>query len=147
MSPIYDSNRQPGPKKTKFEKYQKGNLKNKIASNPLLLEKMSFGRISLIASESGRLAWKQFLQLAFSLNKSFKRTGEIKFKIFPHWPITSKPLEVRMGKGKGEIKTYIAKILTGSKLIEIETKNIGAARFALERLQYKLSIKTKILYE
>jgi large subunit ribosomal protein L16 len=90
------------PKKSKFRKKQKGkklNTVNRLNS----LSKLNFGRLALKSVETGRLDSKQIIAMRQTINKVIKKNGKLKINIFPDTPFSKKPLEVRMGKGKGNV--------------------------------------------
>jgi large subunit ribosomal protein L16 len=90
------------PKKSKFRKKQKGkklNTVNRLSS----LSKLNFGRLALRSVEAGRLNSKQIIAMRQTINKVIKKNGKLKINVFPDTPFSKKPLEVRMGKGKGNV--------------------------------------------
>lgn len=131
------------PKQQKYVKQQKGRAFNKI-NNILLLNKLHFGNIALKAVESGRITSKQLDALYQCINKNIKKSGRVVLKIFPQTPISKKPIEVRMGKGKGNVAYWVAKVKAGSILCEVTCLSQSMAYNALLQAQYKLPIKTKI---
>ena len=133
------------PKKTKFKKQQKGKNFNLI-SNVSEINKLKFGSIGLKAISSGRLTSKQIESIKQAINKVIKKTGRLKLNVFPSTPITKKPIEVRMGKGKGNVDHWIFKIKNGITLCEIETSSVTTGLKALKSAQYRLPIKTKIIF-
>lgn len=135
------------PKNFKFKKTSKGKLKNIIVKNPFFKEKTLFGNIILIALESGKLFPNQVLNIKQLLNKRLKKKANIKICVFPQRPVSKKPLEIRMGKGKGSVHTWVTYIFSAMKLIEIETKHLKLAAKLLDQIQNRLSFKTKIIYE
>lgn len=135
------------PKKSKYKKLHKGKLKNIIVSNPFLDKNIQFGNIGLIASESGRIFPNQLLNCKQFLNKNLKKIAKFRINIFPHTPITKKPLEIRMGKGKGSVDTWAANIFSGATILEIESANKTKVEKILNQIKNKLPIKTKIIYE
>jgi large subunit ribosomal protein L16 len=90
------------PKKTKFKKRQKGKRLNTI-TNVRSLFKLNFGNIGLKSIESGHLTSKQINTIRQTVNKIIKKKGKLRINIFPNTPMSKKPLEVRMGKGKGNV--------------------------------------------
>ena len=90
------------PKKTKFKKRQKGKRLNTI-TNVRSLFKLNFGNIALKSIESGHLTSKQINTIKQTVTKIIKKKGKLRINIFPNTPISKKPLEVRMGKGKGNV--------------------------------------------
>ena len=135
------------PRNFKYKKQQKGKSFNKIfnpsASRGLM--PLSFGSIGLKAIASGRLTAKQINSVRQAINKQIKKLGRLKVNIFPHTPISKKPIEVRMGKGKGNIDRWIFKVQPGFILYEIESPFTSIAVKALKRGQIRLPIKTKII--
>ena len=132
------------PKKSKFKKKQKGkrlNTINKIFS----LNRLNFGSLALKSTSSGHMTSKQIAALRQTVNKIIKKKGKLKMCIFPNTPISKKPLEVRMGKGKGNIDRWIFKVRCGTILCEIETPMIFLGIKALKLGQFKIPIKTKII--
>jgi len=128
------------PKKTKYKKLKKGRLKNfDFKSNAL-----KFGTIGLKTTESGVISARQLEAARQAINRKIKKKGKIWIRIFPNLPITSKPIEVRMGKGKGNIKHWVAKVKRGTILFEICGISNNLAIIAFKTGRSKLSVKTKI---
>ena len=129
------------PKKTKYKKIQKGKLsKFDFRSN-----KLRFGSIGLKAAKAGTISSRQIEAARQAINRKIQRKGKIWIKIFPSLPITSKPVEVRMGKGKGNLDHWAVRIKAGTVLFElcgISTKNALAA---FKTGKAKLPVKTKII--
>ena len=90
------------PKASKYSKNQKGKSFNKV-NNILLFKNIKFNSIRLVSLSSGRLKATQLSSVKMSITKNIKKLGKIYFVAFPHNPITKKPLEIRMGKGKGNV--------------------------------------------
>ena len=132
------------PHKQKFKKQQKGKSFNKI-STILTLNKLPLGSLGLKTMDSGRLNSKQIHTMVKSITKIIKKTGRLILRVFPHTPVSKKPIEVRMGKGKGSVDHYIAKVKAGCILCEIETASKALALKALQLAQIRLPLKTKIL--
>ena len=132
------------PKKSKFKKYQKGkSFKriNKVCSF-ICLKKGSVGLKSL---DFGRLTSKQIESSKQAITKVIKKTGKLYINVFPQTAISKKPLEIRMGKGKGSVDHWIFKIKPGVFLVEIETNYTSLAIKALNRASVRLPIRTKIV--
>ena len=129
------------PKKTKFRKQQKGRLRGFATSGA----KVSFGEFGLKATTRGRVTARQIEAARRAMTRYIKRGGKIWIRIFPDVPITKKPIEVRMGKGKGNVDHHVFKVKAGMILYEIETTFIPIAIRALELAQIRLPFKTKIL--
>jgi len=90
------------PKKSKFKKQNKGKAFNRISKNSMLFN-LNFGTIALASIEHGKLDAKQIQTLSQLINKKMKKKGKVKLNVFPNTPITTKPIEARMGKGKGNV--------------------------------------------
>jgi len=134
------------PKTQKYEKYQKGKSFNKINSSLFSLNNLKFGVIGLKSCEFGRISSPQLFSIYSTLNKKLKKVAKICIHKFPQTPITKKPIEVRMGKGKGNVYEWISKIKTGMLICSIETKSISVTLHALKLAQLRLPIKTKIFF-
>ena len=132
------------PKKSKFKKQQKGKILNVINSS-LSPDQLLFGSIGLKAMSFDRITSKQIETIRQSLNKLIKKTGKVIINVFPNVPISQKPLEVRMGKGKGSVDHWIFKVKPGFILCEIITDQIKIAEKALLLLKKKMSLKTRII--
>lgn len=131
------------PSKQKYLKQQKGKKFNKI-SKVLYLTTTKFGLLRLKAIESGRITAKQLDAFFMCLNKFIKKTGYTWMHVFPQTPITKKPIEVRMGKGKGNVEYWICKIKAGSIICEV-TSNLQSIAFkGLLTAKQKLPLRTKI---
>jgi large subunit ribosomal protein L16 len=130
------------PKKTKFKKFQKGKRFNRIQPT---LKNLKFGQIGLKILETKWLTSKQLLALYNNLRKRFKKKGKVCVMLYPQLGISKKPIEVRMGKGKGSVNHWVAKAKIGATLCEIITFNLTLATKVLERVKAKLPIKTLII--
>jgi large subunit ribosomal protein L16 len=131
------------PLKKKYKKEQKGRSLNKI-KKLISLADLKGGSYVLKSLDFGRLNSKQIESMYQSINKIIKKSGRIILKVFAHTPISKKPIEVRMGKGKGNIDHWVAKIKAGTVLCEVETNMNSLALKALSSAQFRLPIKTKI---
>ena len=126
------------PKQSKYKKIRKGKLnKLEFKSNNL-----KFGTIGLKAAESGTITARQIEAARQAINRKIKRKGKIWIRIFPHLPITKKPNEVRMGKGKGPVAYWATKIKGGTVIFEICGINMNMAISAFKTGGAKLPIKT-----
>lgn len=134
------------PKKTKYKKQQKGKKFNVISSLNTL-ETIKNGSIALKSIDTGRIKATQLISCKQTINKIIKKIGKLKVNIIADTPITKKPLEIRMGKGKGAVDHWIAKIKSGIILFEIETSAKLLAIKALKTAQLKLPLRTKIIFE
>jgi large subunit ribosomal protein L16 len=129
------------PKRTKYRKHNKGKLPNfDYRSNSL-----KFGILGLKALESGCISSKQIEATRQAITRKIQRNGRIWVRVFPDLPITSKPIEVRMGKGKGAVNHWVAKVGGGTILFEIDGISEKLAKFALHTGSAKLPIKTIII--
>lgn len=126
------------PKRTKFRKQFKG--KNRGLAQ--VGNEVSFGEFGLKSLERGNLTSRQIESARRAITRKVKRGGKLWIRIFPDTPITTKPLEVRMGKGKGSVEYWVAKIQPGKMLYEIEGVTEGVAREAFALASAKLPIKT-----
>jgi large subunit ribosomal protein L16 len=134
------------PRRSKFKKQQKGKSFNRINSTSTDLYSLKFGSVGLKALNSGRLSSKQIESVRQAISKVIKKQGRLKINIFPDTPISKKPIEVRMGKGKGAVDHWIFKVKAGFILYEIETAFTSLAVKALESGQIRLPIKTRIVF-
>lgn len=135
------------PKAFKYKKSHKGSLKNLISENYTLKSELYVGKIALKALESGRISPNHLHCCRQLLNKNLKKVGQIRFSVFPQTSVTKKPLEVRMGKGKGAVNGWVVNVGSGTTLLEIEGSNIGLVSKILKLLKKKLPIQTRIVYE
>lgn len=126
------------PKRTKFRKQQKGRNRG-LAFNG---NKVSFGEYGLRAVTRGRITARQIEAARRAMTRHVKRGGKIWIRIFPDVPVTKKPLEVRQGKGKGNVEYWVAKIQPGKMLYEMEGVDEQVAREAFRLADAKLPIKT-----
>jgi large subunit ribosomal protein L16 len=129
------------PKKVKYRKQQRGRRKG-IANKGCYL---SFGDYALQAEECGWLTAKQIEAARIVITRHIKRTGKVWIRIFPDKPITHKPAETRMGKGKGDPAEWVAVVKPGRILYEMEGIPKEVAREALRLASHKLPIATKFL--
>jgi large subunit ribosomal protein L16 len=132
------------PKQTKYKKQQKGKNFNRI-TNVYNIDKFNLGSISLKSIDSGRLNSKQIASMRQAIQKIIKKSGRLIVNIFPATPISKKPVEVRMGKGKGNVDHWVFKVTSGIVLCEIETSNPVIGFKAMQAAQFRLPIKTKII--
>lgn len=126
------------PKRTKFRKMFKGKNRGFAQSG----NKVSFGEYGLKATERGRVSARQIEAARRAMTRKVKRNGKIWIRIFPDVPISSKPLEVRMGKGKGNVDYWCSKVQPGTMLYEMEGVSEELAREAFRLAATKLPIKT-----
>ncbi|MCX8112734.1 MAG: 50S ribosomal protein L16 [Bacteroidia bacterium] len=135
------------PKRTKFRKEQKGKLLHQGVVRGVATRgnQVAFGSFGLKAIDGGLLSARQIEAARVALTRYLRREGKIWIRVFPHKPITRKPLEVRMGKGKGNVEFYAAVVKPGTVLFECEGVSEEAAREAFRLAAYKLPIKTKFI--
>jgi large subunit ribosomal protein L16 len=129
------------PKKTKYRKQQKGKMRGKASRGATL----NFGDFGLQATECGWLTARQIEAARIAMTRFIKRTGRIWIRIFPDKPITKKPLETRMGKGKGPPEDWVAVIRPGRILYEMEGVPEERAREAFLLASHKLPLSTKFI--
>jgi len=130
------------PKKTKFRKQMKMDNRGLAHKG----SKVSFGEFGLKSLERGRLTARQIEAARRTITRHVKRGGKIWIRIFPDKPISKKPLEVRMGSGKGSVEYWIAQIKPGTMLYELEGITEELAREAFRLAAAKLPIKTTFSY-
>lgn len=128
------------PKRTKFSKMHKGHNRGLAAST-----NVNFGTFGLKAVDRGRLTARQIEAARRAITRAVNRQGKIWIRIFPDKPITEKPLEVRMGKGKGNVEYWVALIQPGKVLYEIDGVSEDIARVAFKLAATKLPIKTTFI--
>ena len=128
------------PKTTKFSKYHKG----KISLKPKNIQcyQLQYGICGLKALESGRLTAKHLETVRKTIKKVIKKTGKLWINVFPHFGISSKPNENRMGKGKGKTEYYSSRVISGSIIVEITGVNYRLANKALLLASKKLPIRS-----
>jgi large subunit ribosomal protein L16 len=126
------------PKRTKFRKQQKGRNRGLAQVG----NKVSFGEYGLKAVERGRITSRQIEAARRAMTRHIKRGGKIWIRIFPDKPITEKPLEVRQGKGKGNVEYWVAQIQPGRMLYEMQGVSEDIAREAFKLAAAKLPLKT-----
>ena len=126
------------PKRTKFRKQHKGRNRGLAQRG----SKVSFGEYALKATDRGRMTARQIEAARRTITRHVKRGGKLWIRVFPDVPITKKPIEVRQGKGKGNVEYWVAKIQPGSVLYEIEGVSEDIAREAFKLAAAKLPFKT-----
>lgn len=129
------------PKKVKYRKQQKGRLRGRTLRGINL----AFGDFALQALETGWVRTRQIEAGRIAMTRFIKRGGKVWIRIFPDKPITKKPLETRMGKGKGSPEDWVAPVKYGKILYEMEGVEAAVAKEALNLAAHKLGIKTKII--
>jgi len=126
------------PKKTKFRKMHKGRNRGLATSG----EKVSFGEFGLKAVSRGRITARQIEAARRAMTRYVKRGGKIWIRVFPDKPVTTKPLEVRMGSGKGNVEYWVALTQPGRVLYEMEGVEEAVAREAFRLAAAKLPVRT-----
>jgi large subunit ribosomal protein L16 len=126
------------PKRTKFRKQHKGRNRGLALRG----SKVSFGEFGLKATGRGRLTARQIEAARRAMTRHIKRGGKIWIRVFPDKPITNKPLEVRMGKGKGNVEYWVALIQPGKVLYEMDGVSEELAREAFALASAKLPVQT-----
>ncbi|TYB73867.1 50S ribosomal protein L16 [Bizionia saleffrena] len=129
------------PKRTKFRKMQKGRMKGNSGRGTQL----SNGTFGIKSLDSNFLTSRQIEAARIAATRHMKREGQLWIKIFPDKPITKKPLEVRMGKGKGAVEYWAAVVKPGRILFEVGGVSLEVAKEALRLAAQKLPVKTKFL--
>ena len=129
------------PKKVKFRKQQKGRMRGTSRRG----SQLNFGEFGLQAIECGTISARQIEAARIAMTRHVKRGARIWIRIFPDKPITKKPAEVRMGKGKGAPEGWVAVVRPGRILYEMEGVPQETAREALRLAAHKLAVKTKVV--
>jgi large subunit ribosomal protein L16 len=129
------------PKRVKYRKQQKGRLRGNAQRG----NKISFGDYGLQTVEIGWISNRQIESARVAMTRHIKRGGKVWIRIFPDKPITSKPAETRMGKGKGNPESWVAPVKPGRVMFELEGVPESVARRAMELASAKLPVKTKFL--
>ena len=129
------------PQKTKYRKQFKGRIHGNTKGN----YELNFGSYGLKAMQPERIISKQIEAARVALTRYMKRTGKVWLRIFPNIPVSKKPVEVRMGKGKGSPEFWVCRVKPGRILFEIDGVTEDIAREALYKASAKLPIKTKFV--
>lgn len=129
------------PKRTKYRKQHKGRIKGNAGRGHLV----SFGSFGLKSLDPGRLTSRQIESARVALTRFMKREGKVWIRIFPDKPITSKPAEVRMGKGKGALDHWVAVIKPGTIMFEVDGVPVETAKEALRLAAQKLPVLTSFV--
>lgn len=129
------------PKKTKYRKQQKGKMKGNAGRG----HQLAFGSFGIKTLESGWITGRQIEAARQAVTRYMKREGQIWIRIFPDKPVTKKPAEVRMGKGKGSPEYFVARVTPGRMLFEAEGVTLEVAREALRLAAQKLPVKCKMV--
>ena len=129
------------PTRTKFRKAHKG----RIHGNATRCTNMNYGAFGLKALEPNRVISKQIEAARVALTRHMKRQGRVWTRVFPNIPVSKKPTEVRMGKGKGSPEYYACRVKPGRIIFEIDGVSEDVAREALYKASAKLPVKTKFI--
>ena len=129
------------PKRTKFRKMQKGNNKGTAYRG----SDVSFGDFAMQAVEPGRLTARQIEAARMAITRHVKRVGKLWIRVFPHRPVTKKPLEVRLGGGKGAPEEWCALVQPGRVMYEIRGVSEETAKEAFRLASHKLPMQCKFL--
>lgn len=129
------------PKRTKFRKTHKGRINGAAKGGTSL----NFGSVGLKAMEPERITARQIEAARRTISRHMKRQGQLWIRIFPDVPVTKKPLEVRMGSGKGSVEYWACRVKPGRIMFELDGIPQELAREALELAASKLPIRTKIV--
>ncbi|MGJ8529332.1 50S ribosomal protein L16 [Maritalea sp.] len=129
------------PKRTKFRKMHKGRIRGVAKGGSAL----NFGSHGLKAQEPERVTSRQIEAARRAMTRHMKRAGRVWIRIFPDVPVSSKPTEVRMGKGKGSVDYWAARVKPGRVMFEIDGVSDEVAREALRLAAMKLPIKTRVV--
>ena len=129
------------PKRTKFRKVMKGRLRGKAQRGT----DVSFGTYGLQATTSGFITSRQIEAGRIAVTRHVKRGGKVWIRIFPDKPITSKPLETRMGKGKGNVEYWVAPVQAGRMLFELDGVTEEVAREAMRLAMHKMPVQCRFV--
>jgi len=129
------------PKKVKHRKQHKGRIRGKAQRG----NQISFGEYGLQSLDAGRITARQIEATRIAMTRYVKRGGKVWIRIFPDKPVTKKPAETRMGKGKGNPEEWVAVVRPGRVLYEMEGVPIEVARAALRLASHKLPVQTKFV--
>lgn len=129
------------PNRTKFRKVRKGKIRGVATAGQYI----AFGDFALQAQGHERITSRQIEAARQAMTRYVKRGGKIWIRIFPHTPVTRKPLDVKMGSGKGSPEFFVAKVKPGTILFEMQGVSAEIAREAMRLAGHKLPVKTKFL--
>src|SRR5262252_6236277 len=129
------------PKKTKFRKGHKGRIHGVATSGT----ELSFGQCGLKAMEPDRVTARQIEAARRALTRHMKRAGRVWIRVYPDVPVSKKPIEVRMGKGKGTPELWIVRVKPGRVLFEVDGIPVAVAKEALALAAAKLPVKTRFI--
>lgn len=130
------------PKRVKYRKQQRGRRRGKALRG----NKLDFGSYGLQARQAAWINGNQIESARVAITRHVKRSGKLWVRVFPDKPVSKKPLEVRMGKGKGAPEFWVAVVRPGLVLFELEGVPLETAREAMRLASHKLPIKTKFVF-
>ena len=130
------------PKRTKFRKAHKGRVRGMAKGGA----ELNFGAFGMKATEGGRITARQIEAARRAITRHLKRAGRVWIRIFPAKPVSKKPAEVRMGKGKGSVEFWVAPVQRGRIMFEIDGVPHQLAEEALQRASAKLPIGTRFVH-
>lgn len=129
------------PKRTKYRKLQRGRMRGKAYRGSTI----SFGEYAIKSIECGKISNRQIEAARIAISRKIKRGGKVWIRVFPDYPVTKKPAETRMGKGKGNPEGWVAIVKPGEVLFELAGVESAISKEALLLAANKLSVKTKIV--
>ena len=129
------------PKRVKWRKQMRGRMTGRSKGG----DKLQFGEFGLQAKQCGHITARQIEAARVAMTRYIKRGGDVWIRVFPHKPVTKKPLEVRMGKGKGPVEAWVAVIKPGRIIYEMSGVSAEDAKNALSLAGHKLPLNTRIV--
>ena len=129
------------PSRTKYRKSHKGRMRGNAKGG----DTIAFGDFAIQSLERGYFTGNQIEAARVAITRYMKRKGKLWIRLFPHKPVTKKPLETRMGKGKGAVDHYVAVVKPGAILFELTGVSIAVAREAMRLADTKLPFKTRFI--
>jgi len=128
------------PKKVKYRKVHRGRMKGLAKARTV-----AFGEFGLAAVEPGWVTARQIESMRMAVNRAVKKIGKLYLRLFPHKPVTKKPAETRMGKGKGSPEFWVSVVKREAMIIEVEGVSRELAKKILKSASYKLPIRTRFV--
>lgn len=129
------------PARTKYRKLHKGRIRGKATKGA----SMAYGEFGLQSLEGGKLTSRQIEAARIAITRHVKRGAKLWIRVFPHKSITKKPAETRMGKGKGDVDSYVAPVRRGTMIYEISGLPLDLAKEAFRLASHKLPVKTRLV--
>lgn len=129
------------PARTKYRKLHKGRIRGKATKGA----SMAYGEYGLQSVEGGKLTSRQIEAARIAITRHVKRGAKLWIRVFPHKAITKKPAETRMGKGKGDVDSYVAPVRRGTMIYEISGLTLDLAKEAFRLASHKLPVKTRLV--